>query len=69
MTKTNSTPKYTAEFCERGVRLYREHRPDYASDTAAYKPCNGPAGTTHSGDTALSATSRRSKWRTPSMQA
>lgn len=28
---------YTAEFRERGVRLYREHRPDYASDNAAYR--------------------------------
>jgi hypothetical protein len=27
---------YTAEFRERGVRLYREHRSDYTSDNAAY---------------------------------
>ena len=37
MTKKNPTPKYTPEFRERGVRLYRDQRPDYASDNAAYK--------------------------------
>jgi transposase len=37
MTKKNPHPKYTAEFRERGVRLFRDQRPDYASDNAAYK--------------------------------
>jgi len=37
MTKKNPVPKYTPEFRERGVRLYRDQRPDYASDNAAYK--------------------------------
>ena len=37
MTKKNPTPKYTPEFRERGVRLYRDQRADYASDNAAYK--------------------------------
>ena len=31
------TPKYTAEFRERGVRLFREQRPEYTSDNAAYR--------------------------------
>ena len=37
MTKKAPHPKYTPEFRERGVRLYRDQRPDYASDNAAYK--------------------------------
>jgi len=37
MTKQRFTPAYPAELRERGVRLFREHRGDYASDTAAYK--------------------------------
>ena len=37
MTKKNPPPKYAAEFRDRGVRLYREQRADYASDNAAYK--------------------------------
>ena len=32
MESKKQTPKYTAEFRERGVRLYREQRPDYTSD-------------------------------------
>ena len=36
MTKKNPVPKYTPEFRDRGVRLYRDQRPDYASDNAAY---------------------------------
>ena len=35
-SKKKPTPTYTTEFRERGVRLYREHRPDYTSDNAAY---------------------------------
>ena len=34
-SKKKPAPTYTAEFRERGVRLYREHRPDYTSDNAA----------------------------------
>jgi len=30
-------PRCTAEFRERGVRLYRDHRSDYATDNAAYR--------------------------------
>ncbi|THD81405.1 IS3 family transposase [Aliigemmobacter aestuarii] len=37
MTKQRFTPAYPAELRERGVRLFRENRSDYASDTAAYK--------------------------------
>ena len=39
MESKKHTPKYTAEFRERGVRLYREHRSDYTSDNAAYRAC------------------------------
>ena len=35
MESKKQTPKYTAEFRERGVRLYREQRPDYTSE---FKP-------------------------------
>ena len=35
MTKKRHTPAYPAELRERGVRLFREHRSEYASDTAA----------------------------------
>ena len=37
MTKQRFTPAYPAELRERGVRLFRENRAGYASDTAAYK--------------------------------
>ena len=37
MTKNRYTPAYPAELRERGVRLFRENRADYGSDTAAYK--------------------------------
>ena len=37
MTKQRFTPAYPAELRERGVRLFRENRAEYASDTAAYK--------------------------------
>jgi len=30
-------PRYTAEFRERGVRLFQDHRSGYASDNAAYR--------------------------------
>jgi len=35
MESKKDTPKYRAEFRERGVRLYREHRADYTSE---FKP-------------------------------
>ena len=35
MTRRKHTPAYPAELRERGVRLFREHRSEYASDTAA----------------------------------
>jgi len=37
MTQKKSPPKYTAEFRERGVRLFKENRADYSSDNAAYR--------------------------------
>ena len=40
-------PAYTAEFRERGVRLYREQRPDYTSDNAAYRAIASKLGCSH----------------------
>lgn len=37
MTKRRFTPAYPAELRERGVRLIRENRANYTSDTAAYR--------------------------------
>ena len=37
MSKRPYTPTYPAELRERGVRLFREHRAEYASDNAAYR--------------------------------
>ncbi|MEV8468639.1 IS3 family transposase [Fluviibacterium sp. DFM31] len=37
MTEKKVSPSYTAEFRARGVRLFREHRSDYSSDSAAYR--------------------------------
>ena len=37
MSKRPYTPTYPAELRERGVRLFREHRGEYASDNAAYR--------------------------------
>ncbi|KPU84751.1 transposase [Marinosulfonomonas sp. PRT-SC04] len=37
MTQRKPTPTYTAEFRERGIRLFRENRSNYSSDNAAYK--------------------------------
>ena len=37
MTKRGFTPAYPAELCERGIRLFRENRAAYTSDTAAYR--------------------------------
>jgi len=37
MTQRKYTPTYTAEFRERGIRLFNENRSNYSSDNAAYK--------------------------------
>ncbi len=37
MTHRKYPPTYTAEFRERGIRLYNENRSNYPSDNAAYK--------------------------------
>jgi transposase len=37
MSKRSYTPSYPVELRERGVRLFREHRSEYASDNAAYR--------------------------------
>ncbi len=47
MEQRKPTPKYTAEFRERGVRLYREQRPDYMSDNAAYRAIASKLGCSH----------------------
>lgn len=44
MTKKNPGVRYSAEFRERGVRLYFDNRPDYPSDNAAYKAIGGKLG-------------------------
>jgi transposase len=37
MTDKTYKPAYTAEFRERAIRLFREHRSEYPSDSAAYR--------------------------------
>ena len=37
MTKRTYTPNYPPELRERGVRLFKEQRGEYASDNAAYR--------------------------------
>ena len=37
MTKQSFPPAYPAELRERGVRLFRENRGEYSSDSAAYR--------------------------------
>jgi transposase-like protein len=37
MTQRKHTPTYTAEFRERGIRLFKENRSNYSSNNAAYK--------------------------------
>lgn len=37
MSKRGYTPTYPVELRERGVRLFREHRAEYASDNAVYR--------------------------------
>ena len=47
MESKKQTPKYTAEFRERGVLLYREQRADYTSDNAAYRAIASKLGCSH----------------------
>ena len=44
MTQKKYTPTYTAEFRERGVRLFKENRSNYSSDNAAYKAIGSKLG-------------------------
>ena len=44
MTERKPTPTYTAEFRERGIRLFRENRSNYSSDNAAYKAIGSKLG-------------------------
>ena len=37
MSQKRYTPAYPIELRERGVRLFRDHRGEYASDNAAYR--------------------------------
>jgi transposase len=37
MTQRKPTPTYTFEFRTRGIRLFKENRPNYPSNNAAYK--------------------------------
>ena len=37
MSKRSYTPSYPAELRERGVRIFKEHRAEYASDNEAYR--------------------------------
>ena len=47
MTQRKHTPSYTVEFRARGVRLFTEHRAEYASDNAAYKAIAPKLGCSH----------------------
>lgn len=44
MMKKTYTPKYSVEFRERGVRLYRENRSNYSSDNAAFRAIGSKLG-------------------------
>lgn len=46
-SKKKHTTTYTAEFRERGVRLYREQRSDYTSNNAAYRAVVSKLGCSH----------------------
>lgn len=37
MSNRSYTPSYPADLRDRGVRLFKEHRAEYASDNAAYR--------------------------------
>ena len=45
--KKTHSPTYTAEFRERGVRLYREQHPDDTSDTASCRAIASRLGCAH----------------------
>ncbi len=53
MAEKKKTPIYSAEFRERGVRLFREQRRDYPSDNAAYLAIAPSRNRPHSYDNAL----------------
>ncbi|PHQ95149.1 MAG: hypothetical protein COB40_10845 [Marinosulfonomonas sp.] len=57
MTQQKHTPTYTAEFCERGVRLFKENRTNYPSNNAAYKTIASKLGC--SGDSCGHGVGRR----------
>ena len=44
MTQRKPTSTYTAEFRERGLRLFNESRRNYSSDNAAYKAIGSKLG-------------------------
>lgn len=44
MTQRKHTPTYTAEFRERGIRLFKENRANYPSDNAAYMAITSKLG-------------------------
>ena len=44
MTKRSHPPAYPAELRERGVRLFRENRVNYSSDSAAYEAISPKLG-------------------------
>lgn len=44
MTQRKHTPSYTAEFRERGIRLFKENRSNYFSDNAAYRAISSKFG-------------------------
>ena len=44
MPHRKHTPSYTSEFRARGIRLFKENRPDYASDNAAYRAISSKLG-------------------------
>ena len=44
MTQRKHTPIYTAEFRERGIRLFKENRANYSSDNAAYRAITSKPG-------------------------
>ena len=47
MSTKKPSPRYTAEFRARGVRLFREQRTDHASDTAADLAIASKLGCSH----------------------
>ena len=47
MPTKKPSPQYTAELRDRGVRLFREQRADYANDNAAYHAVASKLGCSH----------------------